>query len=330
MADLAVAMIGCGGIAEAYCDAMRDVPGAALVAVVDPDPAAAARLAARAGAPACADLSELGRCDAALVLTPPNTHEALSLALLERGAHVLCEKPLAPTLAAADRMLDGAAAAGRQLMMGSKFRFTPDVQQARRLLDQGVCGDVVLYENVFCSHVDMTQRWNSRPEVSGGGVLVDNGCHSVDLARYLLGPLARVQAQFGRRVQDLPVEDTARMLFRSRSEALGSIDLSWSVHKQTDAYVRLIGTAGTIEIGWRRSRWKATDGAWQPFGAGYEKIAAFRAQLSNFFATCRGEARPVIDDTDARASVAVIECAYRAADEERWVTIPPPPEVVAP
>ena len=169
---------------------------------------------------------------------------------------MLCEKPLAPSVAAAERMLAAARAADRRLMMGSKFRFTPDVTAARKLLDRGVCGEPVIYENVFCSHVDMSDRWNARPDVSGGGVLIDNGCHSVDLARYLLGPLARVQVQFGRKVQDLPVEDTARMLFQSHGGALGSIDLSWSVHKETDAYVRLHGTEGTLEIGWRGSRYK--------------------------------------------------------------------------
>ncbi|MCK5944636.1 MAG: Gfo/Idh/MocA family oxidoreductase [Planctomycetes bacterium] len=256
------------------------------------------------------------------VATPNDSHYEIAMQALRSKKHVLCEKPLAPSLAAADRMLAAARAADRRLMMGSKFRYTPDVTEARALLDREVCGDPVLYENVFCSHVDMTQRWNSRPEVSGGGVLIDNGCHSVDLARYLLGPLSHVQVQFGRRVQDVPVEDTARMLFQSHSGALGSIDLSWSVHKQTDAYVRIIGTAGTLEIGWQGSRWKATDGDWQPFGVGYDKVTAFRTQLENFFASVRGEAAPVIDDTDARASVEVIDCAYRAAREERWIPIP--------
>ena len=322
MANLRVALIGCGGIADAYLAAMDRIDGASICAVVDPDDRARADAMARTGAKGAADLSEISAYDAALLLTPPVTHEDLAVQALDQGAHVLCEKPLAPTVAAADRMLAAAAAAGRRLMMGSKFRYTPDVSEARRLLDQRCCGDVVLYENVFCSHVDMSRRWNSQPEVSGGGVLIDNGCHSVDLARHLLGPLSQVQTQFGRRVQELPVEDTARMLFQSHSGALGSIDLSWSVHKQTDAYVRIIGTAGTLEIGWRGSRWKTVDGEWQDFGVGYDKVTAFQSQLENFFAVCRGEAAPVIDDTDARASVAVIECAYRAAAEERWVTIP--------
>jgi predicted dehydrogenase len=219
-------------------------------------------------------------------------------------------------------MLQCAETADRRLMMGSKFRYTADVTKARALLDEKVCGDIVIYENVFCSHVDMTQRWNSKAQISGGGVLIDNGCHSVDLARYLLGPLAKVQAQFGTRVQPLEVEDTARMLFQSQSGALGSIDLSWSIRKETDAYVRLHGTEGTLEIGWRRSRWKTSDGEWQEFGNGYDKIAAFQAQLENFVACITDDTAAVIVATDALASVVVVDCAYQSAQEERWVTIP--------
>ncbi|MFT4842386.1 MAG: putative dehydrogenase [Planctomycetota bacterium] len=323
MAECQLAIVGCGGIADAYAKALQRMPNARLSAVVDPDASARARIAGDDGSiTQHTDIESLPDVDAVLVLAPPNVHESLSCALLQRGMHVLCEKPLAPTVAAAKRMLQCAETAGRRLMMGSKFRYTADVTKARALLDENVCGDIVIYENVFCSHVDMTQRWNAQAEISGGGVLIDNGCHSVDLARYLLGPLAKVQAQFGTRVQPLQVEDTARMLFQSQSGALGSIDLSWSIRKETDAYVRLHGTKGTLEIGWRGSRWKTTDGEWQAFGSGYDKIAAFQAQLENFVLCISGDTAAVIGDTDAMASVVVIDCAYQSAQQERWVTIP--------
>lgn len=318
---LRLLLVGCGGIASAYLQALAKTPGLVLAAVVEPDPARAtpagflrhASLAAwRAAGPAC---------DAALVLTPPASHEAIAVELLAAGLHVLCEKPLAPTVAAAERMLAAARDAGRRLMMGSKFRYTPDVAQAHRLLREGACGDVVLYENVFCSHVDMSRRWNADAAQSGGGVLIDNGCHSVDIARFLLGPIARVQAQFGRRAQAVAVEDTARLLFTSRSGALGSIDLSWSVHKETDSYVRVHGTRGTVEVGWRGSRWKQVGGEWQAIGAGYDKVAAFAGQLRDF-ADAIGGRSPVIGDADALASVVVVDCAYRSARESRWIDVP--------
>ena len=319
-----LAVFGCGAIANAYAEALRRVPQFALTACIDPLPAARQRM----GAAACfADLEAFCAddhgCTAALVLTPPDTHESLATALLERGLHVLCEKPLAPTVAAAERMLATARRADRRLMMGSKFRYTPDVQRAHRLLKDGFCGDVVLYENVFCAVVDMTKRWNAVAKHSGGGVLVDNGCHSVDVARYLLGPIERVQAQFGRRVQPLEVEDTARLLFTARSGALGVVDLSWSLFKETPAYVRVHGNAGTIEIGWKESRHKRVgDADWTVFGRGYDKVASFAAQLADFAFAIDG-GTPVIGDEDALASVAVIDAAYRSAHEARWLPVSP-------
>ncbi|MBM3973408.1 MAG: Gfo/Idh/MocA family oxidoreductase [Planctomycetes bacterium] len=317
---LRLLVVGFGGIAAAYHQALQRSPALRLEAVVEPD---AARLTP-ADAPRFASLAAYWQsgvaADAALVLTPPATHEAIALELLGHGLHVLCEKPLAPTIAGAKRMLAAARAAERRLMLGSKFRYTPDVIAAQRLLRAGACGDAVLYENVFCSHVDMTRRWNALPEQSGGGVLIDNGCHSVDVARFLLGPIARVQAMFGRKAQPLAVEDTARLLFTSQGGALGSIDLSWSMHKETDSYVRIHGTKGTLEVGWKASRWKPVGGEWRRFGDGYDKIAAFAGQLADFAAATAG-APGAIEDGDALASVVVIDAAYRSAREARWIDV---------
>jgi predicted dehydrogenase len=322
-------VVGCGRIADSYMQAIAAAPSLRLRAIVEPDAARRAVAAARLGIEAFADTAPLlarrgagPPCAAALVLTPPDTHEAIATALLQEGMHVLCEKPLAPGLAAAERMVQAAERAGRVLMMGSKFRFTEDMQQARALLDDGAIGDVLLFENVFCSRVDMTRRWNGIRAVAGGGVLIDNGCHSVDIARYLLGPIARVQAQFGKPVQPLEVEDTARLLFESSGGAMGSIDLSWSLHKEVPSYVQLYGSRGTMEIGWRVSRTKLEGQAdWTAFGRGYDKVAAFAAQLRNFAGVIAGTEPPVITHEDALASVSVIEEAYRSATEQKWRTV---------
>jgi predicted dehydrogenase len=327
-APLPLLLVGCGGIAQAYLQALAHTEELDCVAAVDPDPGAQERFRMQQGKPAYASvpaaLAAAPQARAALVLAPPDQHETLSVALLTAGLHVLCEKPLAPTLAAAQRMLATARAAGRLLMLGSKFRYTADVLAARQLLDAGFCGELVLYENVFCSHVAMARRWHADPARSGGGVLIDNGCHSVDLARYLLGPIRRIQASFGRPAQHLAVEDTARVLFESHCGALGLIDLSWSVHQETPSYVRLHGSRGTIEIGWRESRCKqVTDTTWQVIGRGYDKVAAFAAQLQNFAGVILRQETPRLDADDALAAVEAIETAYRSQREERWLSLPP-------
>jgi predicted dehydrogenase len=167
----------------------------------------------------------------------------------------------------------------------------------------------------------MAGRWNADPEISGGGVLIDNGTHSVDLIRYLLGPIDEVRAFAAKRIQPLMVEDTVHVAVRTRNLATGFIDLSWSLRKEIPAIVSLYGAHGTIEVGWKSSRVRRGAGKWHVFGTGYDKVAAFRAQHENFAAAIRGEEELAIGPIDALASVHVIESAYAALRADRWVTV---------
>lgn len=322
-----MAFVGTGAISNAYSLAIEGFPKLRVCAVVDVDAGRRGAAAARHGVEGFASVDELlatAHADAAVVMTPPSTHAELATKLLDRGVHVLCEKPFAIDVASAERMAESALRNDRTLMMASKFRYVADVDKAQELLEQGVIGDVLLFENAFCSRVDMTRRWNSDRDVAGGGVLIDNGSHSVDIARCLCGPLARIQAQFGRRIQPIEVEDTARILFESESGTMGAIDLSWSLQKDVTSFVRMYGTRGTLEIGWRRSRYKQEgDADWTAFGSGYDKVSAFRNQLEEFAATVLGTARPRITLEDAVWSVRALEAAYRSASVNKWVSIGP-------
>jgi predicted dehydrogenase len=320
-----LAVVGCGRIGGTYLDVARTIPEARLVAVVDADEAARRDAAERTGARALGDVSELigsGAAEAAVVCTPPATHAALVRQLLEAGLHVICEKPFALSSEEAVAMTEEAGRRERLLMMASKFRYVEDVAKAKGIVEAGILGRIVLYENIFCSRVDMRGRWNARPEVSGGGVLIDNGSHSVDIARYLLGPIVEVQAQHGVRSQDLPVEDTSRLLFRSHDGVMGSVDLSWSIHKEVDAYIILYGSAGTLRIGWKGSQYRQSEkNEWVPFGGGYRKDACIRRQVENFVRSIQGSELPVIGGQDGLASVRVIEAAYRSAAMTKWVPV---------
>jgi predicted dehydrogenase len=222
----------------------------------------------------------------------------------------------------ARRMVAAAERRGRILTMASKFRYTPDVAEAKRIVASGVLGETILFENVFASRVEMSGRWNAQPGISGGGVLIDNGAHSVDLVRYFLGPLAEVHAVEGKRVQTPTVEDTVRVFVRSKSGVMGSIDLSWTLNKETDSYISVYGSLGTLHVGWKSSRYRLHGAAeWTTFGAGYRKVEAFARQLANFCAAVRGEEELVIGPDDALASVAAIEAAYRSLNHCSWTDV---------
>lgn len=320
------ALVGAGGIAQSYLQAFRDHPDARLVSVADPRYDAAQALAAQAGECTPFDrppaLVEGPDFDAVLICTPPNTHEDLAVRFLELGRHVLCEKPFTIAAASARRMLSAAAHADRVLTMASKFRYVSDVIEAKRLIATGLIGDVVLFENAFTGRVDMSRRWNADPAVSGGGVLIDNGAHSFDLARYFLGPLAEVHAVAARRLQPLAVEDTVHVFLRTGAGATGTIDLSWSLHKDRESFLDLHGEKGTVRVGWKQSTYKLTaDKQWTVFGTGYDKVQAFRDNLGNFARHLRDGEPLRVTPADALANVAAIDAGYKSLRKLHWTPL---------
>ena len=319
---LQLGIVGAGAIAQAYAQSCSHTEQVELRAVADCRLDAAQ---AMAESHQCASFSSVQDMiaemdlEAALVCTPPATHCEICCTLLEEGLNVLCEKPLSIDSQSARRMVETAERMEAVFTMASKFRYVEDVSAAKSLITSGVIGEVVLFENVFAGRVDMTQRWNSNPEISGGGVLIDNGTHSLDITRYFLGDLVDVQAIEGHRIQKLQVEDTVKLFARNQSNALASIDLSWSVSKEQPYYLAIYGSGGTLLVGWKESKYqRSKDKEWTVFGNGYDKVAAFVSQLNNFAGAIRGREPLVVTPDDALASVAVIEAAYRSMAHGSW------------
>ncbi|MEZ6143328.1 MAG: Gfo/Idh/MocA family oxidoreductase [Zavarzinella sp.] len=319
-------LIGTGGIAQSYVTAFENHPDANLVAVCDVRAEAAQAMAERVRCAAFTSIEEMVQrgpeMQAVVVCTPPSTHEEIVCNLAKWNLHVLCEKPFALSVDSAKRMIASAQQHRVQLTMASKFRYTQDMIRLKSLIASGVLGEIQLLENAFTGKVDMSQRWNAKPAVSGGGVLVDNGTHSVDIVRYLLGPVKLVHAIAMPNIQKLEVEDSARLLVQTASGIPASIDLTWSLNKELDWFVSVFGTHGVAQVGWRESRYKqSTAREWIRFGNGYDKVQAFRDELGNFARCCRENEQLLINSDDALASVHVIEQAYQAMKNTNWLPL---------
>jgi predicted dehydrogenase len=323
--EFRMGLVGCGRISQAYLDAIALAEGVRLTAVMDMRADAARAAAETAGARAFSSVEEFASesgVDGAIICTPPIAHTETACTLMQSGIPVLCEKPFATTLEDAHTMVRAADAADLVLMMASKFRYVEDVIRAKAIVASGMLGDVEFYTNTFCGKVDMRQRWNSDPNVAGGGVLIDNGTHSVDIARYLLGPVARVSAHAGRSDAGLSVEDSVNLSFITETEVMGGIQLSWNVHQARNEYIEISGTEGALRIGWQESAYQNNGHPqWVKFGLGYDKVAAFVNQVSNFVGTVRGNAEPLITAVDGVSSVVVVEAAYRSMETGNWVKV---------
>ena len=322
MKKLKFGLIGAGGIAQAYVQAFQTSECCELVAVADVREESAEALAEIVGANSYGDyktLADSETVDAIIVSTPPATHAEIACYFLERGTPVLCEKPLCLSVAEAERMINAAEKSVALFTMASKFRYCDDVIAAKSIVASGMLGEVVQFENAFTAKVDMSRRWNSNKEIAGGGVLIDNGTHSVDIIRYFLGAIESILAVEAGSTQNLAVDENVKMLAKTANGVTASVDLTWGINKELPYFISIYGTNGTLHIGWRESKYKLNSSPdWTVFGKGYDKTASFRGKIENFSHALRGTEELLIKPADALASVRVIEAAYKSLNQNLW------------
>lgn len=320
-----VGFIGCGRISQSYFEAIQQCSDISLEAVVDIRNEAADAMAEQAYAVPYNDLEEYlekSSTQASIICTPPDTHKEISSKLLEAGQHVLCEKPLATSLEDGLQMMDIARKKKRHLMMASKFRYVGDVIRTKGIISSGLLGSLVYYENCFSAPVDMSNRWNSDPKIGGGGVLVDNGTHSVDIVRYLIGPIKSVRASDMSATAEQQVEDTVLLSFSTVNNMRGTITLSWNIPLDRNAYIGMYGTEGRLRVNWDEASYQYTSHPeWIPFGYGYDKVNAFKRQVQNFVETIKGKAEPLISEQESLASIAVMEASYHSLKSGKWENV---------
>jgi predicted dehydrogenase len=187
------------------------------------------------------------------------------------------------------------------------------------MVASGILGEVVQFENAFTAKVDMSKRWNSNKEIAGGGVLIDNGTHSVDIIRYFLGAITDVLALETAGTQNLSVDENVKLLAKTENGAVASADLTWGINKELPNFISVYGTNGTLHIGWRESKYKINSSPdWIVFGRGYDKVQAFGAKIENFCNAVSGKEELLIKPEDALASVEVIEAAYKSLNQNLW------------
>ncbi|MEO8521316.1 MAG: Gfo/Idh/MocA family oxidoreductase, partial [Acidobacteriota bacterium] len=247
---LRVAIIGCGQMGRWHLEAYQRNPAIDVVAFADTSVAAAQRFAALAGGRSYGSHQELlaaEQVDGVSVCVVPAAHRQVVTDALAAGAHVLCEKPLATSLADARAMAAAADRSRRHLVAGFKFRFFDEVRAAKELIDSGSLGRIGSARLMFAADLDMAGKWFADPRLAGGGIVMDNGAHAFDLVEFLLGPVASLAAT-ARNSRPLPVEDGASITCQLRSGAAVSIDLSWAVATPPTAYLEIYGDQGTAAL----------------------------------------------------------------------------------
>ncbi|HUY26349.1 MAG TPA: Gfo/Idh/MocA family oxidoreductase [Candidatus Binataceae bacterium] len=332
-----IAISGTGAIAErAHIPALLGIPDFRIVALQSRTIERARRTASAmwpdtAARPAVyADFAAMlaGEApDAVVILTPNHLHYEYTVAALAAGAHVLCEKPMAPNPADARRMVDTARGAGRVLMVAMQRRYGALEAAVKRALDSGAIG-TPHFIRARLSHGGPHewapgQAWFTTPGQAGGGAMLDLGVHIADLAIWYLGAVEAVDGQLATLGKPLEVEDTGVAILRFSSGALGVLEASWSSTPGLSA-LEIYGAEGRVMIGYPRNDVSIlrADGAEAPGFTRAEIMAAFdprdllapfRALAANFAAAIAGRAAPHPDGADGLRAVEVIDACYRSA-----------------
>lgn len=275
MSTVKIAMIGAGNIAHAHLDAYRKIPDAQIVAVCDPDPGRAQRVAAEYGiAHYFTDLDDMLQAglalDAADVCVWNCCHASCTIKALNAGLHVLCEKPMAYTASEAEEMKAAAERNGKLLMIGFVLRFSDDARIAMDFIEKGYLGDIYYSKAQYVRRHGNPGGWFCDKSRSGGGPVIDLGVHVIDLTRYLMGnprPVSvyAVAAQhLGRRdhlktgvgyspdqagQQDIcDVEDFASALIRYDNGAATFLETAYDINGEDIAKRQLFGTKGGMDL----------------------------------------------------------------------------------
>jgi predicted dehydrogenase len=323
------AVVGCGDISSVHLAALRDLEGVELVGVCDVDAARGTATAHAQGTVAFTDHREMLdalRPDVVHVCTPHDQHAPVAVDCIERGVHVVLEKPVAHTLAEAQPVLDASLAnPGVRVAVCFQNRYNRASQEAYRLLQEGSLGAI--------RGASATVAWHRTPEYyargpwrgqrrrSGGGVLMNQAIHTLDLVQWFLGPVARVGSRIGTLslAEYIDVEDTAQLVMDHESGSrsvlfatlANSVDSPVTIEVDTE-HARLlirgdltvVHTDGRTEVVEER---RATSTGRAYWGVSHELLVA------DFYRTLDDEEPFWIGPSEGVAALAVLDQVYRDA-----------------
>ncbi len=338
--DFSIALVGCGRISRSHCEALARVEGLRLAAVSDALEERASETGERYAVPwfrSYEDMLARTECDAVIIATPSGLHSAQGVLAARAGKHVICEKPMAITLSAADELVQACDATGVHLFVVKQNRLNPAIQLLRRAVDRERFGRIYM--------ANCTVRW-ARPQEYydqapwrgtwefDGGAFMNQASHYVDLIQWLVGPVESVMAKTATLARRIETEDSGIAILRFRSGALGAIEVTMLTYpRNLEGSITILGERGTVKIGgtavnkvehWTFADYDDDDKLIEAAATSPQSVYGFghEAYYRNVLAVLRGEAKPDTDGRAGRKSLELILGIYESAKTGREVPIP--------
>ncbi|MEX2316915.1 MAG: Gfo/Idh/MocA family oxidoreductase [Pirellulales bacterium] len=346
--SLGFGIVGCGMISQFHARAIADVRGAKLVACFDTRAASAEQFAAANHCTAYDRMDAMladPRVSIVTVATPSGAHLQPAVAAARAGKHVIVEKPLEITLKKCDRIIKACEQHGVQLATIFPSRFHESSVRLKRAIDAGRFGHLALagaYVKWYRSQAYYDSgAWRGTWSLDGGGALMNQAIHSVDLLTWLMGPVVEIQARAATLAHTrIEVEDTAVATLRFANGALGVLEATTSAYPGYLKRIEIHGSAGSAVLEeedlktWdfvkphkddravrtlMKKRKSSGGGASDPAAIGHQGHAR---QFADFLAAVRTGCRPAIDGHEGRRSVEIVLAVYKAAETGRTIKLP--------
>ncbi len=347
-----VGVVGAGYIGQKRASVLREFPDVELVALADVDLQRAHQLAQQHNCRATSDWRELVACeqiDIVVVSTPNKFLMPITVAALERGKHVLCEKPLGRNVAEAKRMVEAARANHVRLKTGFNHRHHPAIWKAHELCASGAIGPLMFIRAVYGhgGRPGYDKEWRGDPDLAGGGELLDQGVHIVDLCHWFMGEFSQVSgftatyfwdlgyfeatgsnpqspiSNFQLPTSNLQLEDNAFALLRTSSGQIATLHTSWTQWKNRftfevsgrDGYVIVDGLGGNyglerLTFGRRRPE------SGPPIEEHFEFSGLDRSwhdEWAEFMAAVQEQREPLANGMDGLQAMRIIDAIYESA-----------------
>ncbi len=335
-------IVGCGVIGQTHAAAVSSLSDAELVGVADVVPERARALAGAYGVAAYPDLTSMlaaADIDVVTISTASGLHGEQAEEAMRAGKHVIVEKPLEITLPAIDHLLHIQREAGVKLAVISQHRYDPAARQVHESIAAGALGTLVLANAHILwwrsqEYYD-SGEWRGTWALDGGGVLMNQSIHSIDLLQWFMGPVRSVSAYTGTLAHRMETEDTAVAALRFESGALGSISATTTAYPGVGTRLEILGSEGSAVIADDRlsylhlkregghdvgpygleTRERPQSGSQEPEGD------AHMLQIEDIIREIRRNGTPMVDGEAARHDVAIILAIYESARTGREVVL---------
>jgi predicted dehydrogenase len=336
-----VGVLGGGNISATHAQAASEIEGVKIAAVGGPNPDKVARLAERFGAAVYRDADALLRhrpLDLVLIGSPSGLHAEQGIAAARQGLHVLVEKPIDVVTEKAERLVAECERARVKLGVFFQDRFSPDFAALKRAIDEGALGRPILASARVkwwrAEEYYADSRWRGRLALDGGGAVMNQGIHTIDLLLHLLGDVRRVWARAATALHRIESEDTLVATLEFASGALGTYEATTAAYPGYPRQVEITGSEGTVVLAQdrivradlRRPRPELAGGAAAGNASAssptISDVRGHKAAIEDLLRAIRENGEPRCNGREGLRSLALVEALYRSSQSQTPVTLP--------